>query len=96
LVLLFEDYHKQPIMKNLLTAFILSMAFISCNDAGQTSGTGTSEDTTTVPQDIPGDTRGERGTGSDNSGGTPGPSTITDTFQGQTDTSDHTSDKPRR
>jgi hypothetical protein len=95
LALLFEDYLKQTIMKNLLTAFILAMAFISCNDAGQSSDADHREDSVTVPQDMPGDTRGEKGTGTDNTGGTPGPNTITDTFRGKTDTSDHTSDKPR-
>ena len=80
-------------MRTLFFAAILTLTFVSCNESEQSSTTDNAQDSVSVPQDMPGDTRGQKGTGTDNTGGTPGPGTITDTFKGKTDTSDHTSGK---
>lgn len=79
-------------MKSLLIALIV-IGFLSCNNSENGGTDSTSNDAATSGNDTVGDTRGMRGTGTDNSGGTPGPGTITDTFKGKTDTADHTSRK---
>jgi hypothetical protein len=68
------------------------MLFVACNsgETGTETGSG-SADSGTTAVDTPGDTRGMKGTGVDNTGGTPGPGTITDTLGGKVDTADHTS-----
>jgi hypothetical protein len=73
-----------------LIYFAAIMLFVACNSGETGTSTGTSDSGTTAV-DTPGDTRGMKGTGVDNSGGTPGPGTITDTLGGQVDTADHRS-----
>jgi len=79
-------------MKSTLFAFFV-IGCLSCNNSENGSGKANNQDAVTDGNDTVGDTRGMRGTGTDNSGGTPGPGTITDTFKGKTDTADHTSRK---
>ena len=76
-------------MKKVLFTALVAIFFISCNNAEQNSASGTSKDST-------GDTRGEKGTGVDNNGGTPGAGTLTDTSKGKVDTLDHTSKKGKQ
>jgi hypothetical protein len=66
------------------------MLFVACN-SGETGTTTGTTDSGAAVVDTPGDTRGMKGTGVDNTGGTPGPGTITDTLGGQVDTADNTS-----
>ncbi|MBE7172768.1 MAG: hypothetical protein INR73_19490 [Williamsia sp.] len=80
-------------MRQLFSALLLGFFLLSCNSPEQNSTTGNTADSTTVNADTAGDTRGEKGTGVDNTGGTPGPGTLTDTSKGKTDTLDHTSQK---
>lgn len=80
-------------MRQLLSLLLLGFLFASCNSPEQNTATGNTADSVTVNQDTIGDTRGQKGTGIDNTGGTPGPGTLTDTAKGKTDTLDHTSKK---
>ncbi len=81
-------------MKKLLFSAGVTIAFLSCNNSGQQS-TSEGSGAASSYRDTISDSRGTRGTGSDLNGGTPGPGTITDTFKGKTDTSDHTSNKQK-
>ena len=78
-------------MKRISLVVLISLTMICCDGPEQNTAVGNSVDSVVV--DPVGDTRGSKGTGVDNSGGTPGPGTITDTFQGKIDTADHTSKK---
>ena len=80
-------------MRNLLIIILLGFSFASCNSSEQNSTTGNNANSVTGSSDTTGDTRGEKGTGVDNTGGTPGPGTLTDTSKGKIDTLDHTSKK---
>lgn len=80
-------------MRKLVFFFLFSFFFLSCSNSEQNSTTGNPADSGTVSGDTMGDTRGQKGTGVDNTGGTPGPGTLTDTSKGTTDTLDHTSRK---
>ena len=80
-------------MRKLFSFLLLSFFFLSCDSPEQNSTTGNMADSVTVNGDTMGDTRGQKGTGIDNTGGTPGPGTLTDTSKGTTDTLDHTSRK---
>ena len=79
-------------MKCILFALFMFAGLISCNGPEQNTAVGNSQDSVTLKTDTV-DTRGTKGTGVDNSGGTPGPGTITDTFKGKVDTPDNTSRK---
>ena len=79
-------------MKRPLFAVLLLAGFVACNGPEQNTAVGNSQDSVTVKTDTL-DTRGAKGAGVDNTGGTPGPGTITDTFKGKVDTADHTSRK---
>ena len=70
--------------------FAAILLFVACNSGETGTTTGTSDSTGAIV-DTQGDTRGMKGAGVDNTGGTPGPGTITDTAGGQVDTADHTS-----
>lgn len=76
-------------MQKFFPLLLLSFFFLSCDSPEQNSTTGNSADSI----DVSGDTRGQKGTGVDNTGGTPGPGTLTDTSKGRIDTLDHTSRK---
>ena len=80
-------------MRQLLFILVLGSFLASCTSPEQHSTTGNTADSVTVNKDTIGDTQGEKGTGVDNTGGTPGPGTLTDTSKGKTDTLDHTSKK---
>lgn len=65
-------------MKSVLFAFFLSVALASCNNSPEQNSTvGNSEDSNTIKASAPAGDSSSKGTGVDNSGGTPGP--LTDT-----------------
>lgn len=78
-------------MRLILLSFCILSFAAACNSGEQNSAAGNSTDSTSLQTDTLGDTRGMKGAGVDNTGGTPGPGTITDTLNGKVDTADHTS-----
>ena len=80
-------------MKKIMIAVLTGCLFVACNSSEQSDTTGNSSNSTTVNADTMSDTRGEKGAGIDNTGGTPGPGTLTDSSHGKTDTLGQSSKK---
>lgn len=82
-------------MRSLLLSLVFIAFVTACNSPEQNTATGNSVDSTSVKSDSLGDTRGMNSSGTDITGSTPGPGTITDTLNGKVDTAGHAS-KPNK